>query len=861
MLTVCGTVTALCSAVCAEESEDIYTEAAACLEHLGAVEYTAETDLQAVVTREQYCEILSDYFGIVSSPNGSGATTPFIDVDVTRESYGVIRTMYDRGFISGDDEKKFYPEQDITVAQAITILVRMIGHGYEASLTGYPQGYMNVASNYDIIYDGLGGIDDTMTLGAVYRILYNTLDAPVVTFEMDGGNQTYTWDPDVTVLTAYFKAEKKEGIVTADEYSGLTSGQAATVDGRIEIDGVSYKLSADYSNMLGKNVEYYVSYKNEDDGEVVYMKEKNNNIVEINTDYIDEINDTSLTYYPDDGSKKKTEKLSDSIDVIYNGKAYTGYGSLRNIELYNGNVCIIDNNNDGLYEVINITEYTDYYIGGTDKANKIVYDYSNEKELSMNDSENTVEIYDEEGNRIGFSELKANTLISVLESKDENYRLIKAYVCSGSVNGSVDGINDDTYNISGAEYKKAHDMKQELKLGQLGTFLIDKNGKIAAYVNEIDNSIKYAVVYKVVYEPGEEKLSLKLFSSDAAFVSYELKPKLSLNGSKVEIQTESGRNEFMSAVTQGMVIAYKLNEEGVISVLDTPVSMIEDTSGNKHEADTEDFRVIAEGSSFKYRNGLLDGKVIINEDTLIFGVPKSDNWSLKDNFNCLSASSFSGGSSYSKVFKAYVTGENAVNIADILLIEDMTKGGIGNGTNMVLVTNLLEGINTEGDICDIIEGVSAGNKVEYYCTDESLIEDNGITSGDIIRVGVDAKSNVNKIQKIYNSDGSNSYGALLVPSEGISENTSSFDSEFRVAAGYMQDLSDNYMKFTMKKKSGDEYYDDVSLCQVSGATVVKYEADNPKADPTPCSVNEILKDDFVIIRMSLASAKEIIIIR
>lgn len=850
------------TAVTAAEDDAVYEAAAQCLEDLGGIEYDDGTaDLSSEVTRASFCRIITDYFNI--SPVSGASTTPFIDVELTHENFKEIRALYDLGYISGDENRRFEPKRSITVREALTIMVTALGYKYEAMQRGgYPTGFTSVAFEKEIITESFEDYNAAMTLGSIYKMLYDSLEVPIMAVEISGGHETYSASEENTVLWVYFRAEKHEGIVTANKYTALTSAGARVTENQISVNDTVYYSQQDYSHMLGYNTVYYVSFKNDDNGEVVHMYGEDNDVTDILSEDIETMSDDSVVYREDGSSRSVTKRLSADADVIYNGRALTGYGTLDSIMPVNGTTVLIDNNNDGRADVIDITEYENYYISAIDTSSRTVYDYNESRSIEMGESADTVEIYAADGSKINFSSLRRGTLISVAQSREESNKLVRVYVSETQIEGAAESISDDEYTIGGTVYKKAPDMTKSITIGTQGVFYIDIMGKIAAFTTATDSSYNYGLIYNTVYDENEGLFYLVLFTPSEKFVDCDLGDKVTIDGVSMDKYDPNDAAAMIDKLPAGQLIRYRMNDEGsVIASIETPLAMIDDGAGNKTPADSTDFRVLYEGSSFKYRNGMLDGKLVINDETVIFSVPKTESWNDKTLFGTLTTRSFSGGSTYSKNYKAYAVGENAVNDADVMVIEDITKGAIGNSTNMVLVTGLGTGVDVEGNVCTVIKGVSAGNTVEYYCQDDQTTTEYGLQKGDVIRVGLDSSNNVNSIQKIYNADGSSSYGALLVPNEGVSENTASFDSEFRVAIGTVLDHDSTYMKFSMQKKSGDEFYNDMSICQISEATVVKYELDNPYGTPSPCSVNDILEDDTVIIRMRLASAREIIILR
>ncbi|MDY3032010.1 MAG: S-layer homology domain-containing protein [Clostridia bacterium] len=846
----------------AEVSGSTYEESAECLAALGLAEYDPSEDLSAYVTREHFCEIISKYFNIAPSGSGEGATTPFADVEISRSTFGIIRAMYDRGYVSGGDERKFHPEDNISTMQAASIAVRMLGYAQEASANGgYPGGYIATAYAKDILNEAFSDINAPITLGSVYKMLYDMLDVPMVLVNFSGASTEYTAKDGKTVLSEYCDAEKLDGIVTANMYTGISDPDAAVTRGHLKIgDRIYSALSDDMSAMIGMRVSCYVTYKDDDNGVIVYIKEKDNGVTTISSDDIKELSADRISWYTDDGKASSKHKIIDgSADVIYNGKALLDYGTIENLEIANGSVALIDNDHDGRIDVLSITEYKNYFINAVDKTSKTIYDYDANRSLETNSTGDIVEIFASDGSRTKFSSLKKNTLISVAKSSGGSENLIRIYINDGTVEDKVLSISDDEVNVGGSVYKLSPDFAKKLSASDYGKFYLDICGKIGAFGSETATDGTYALVYKSWYDPDNESANFKLYTEGEKFISYALADRVTINGRS----EKTGESDFIGQFPSGTLLKYSLNEAGdKITKLEIPLPMDVDDEGNKQTANSNKFRMLYEGSSFKFRNGMFDGKVVITENTLIFSMPKEDNWDNKDMFGTLTANSFSGGTSYSKHFRAFVTGECPVNVADVMVVDDMTKGSIGNGTKMVFVTDVMEGLNNQDELCKIIEGNSGGSRVEYYCMDESIISGSGVMRGDLIRVGVDSSGNVNKVQKVYNHDGSNLYGALLVPDEGVSENTASFDSEFRVAVGNVSDISGGYMRLKLVKKSGDSFYEDTAICKTEGASVVLYDSGNSYSrELQTCSVNDIIRGDRVVIRMQLAVAKEIVIIR
>lgn len=835
-----------------------------CLRDLGGAEVNAETDFEATLTRAQFCTVLLKYLRLDNNGMYNADNTPFIDVDPGRADFSAIRTVYDLGFIAGGENRYFYPEREITGAEMLTILTTVLGYGQEAVIKGgFPMGYITVAQDKKLLKNVTMDYQAPVNLADMYQTLFNALEVPIFAFVIDGTETRFTDEDGKNILNTYYKAEKARGKVTANQYTGLAAADSRVMKKQIAIDDKVFVCSQDFSGMLGKYVDYYISYWEDSSGVVVHISplSQYNTETRIDAEYIESVSDRTVSYSQDENvSRIKKLTISEKADVIYNGRAYTGYGALENIMPQNGYVTGLDNNRDGEADVVFILEYENYFIDGINKTDKIVFDYDSGKQLELDNTKHTVEIFNENGDTVKFSELKTGTLISAVQSMDVGEKLVRVYISNTVISGTVTAIGEDECKIDGTAYKTAAAVQRDLKINTIGDFYIDIKGKIAVFKVTADESYAYGLVYKVIHDTDNDQVILRLFTAAETFADYILAEKVVLNKKRVRLDSSGGMHTILNMVEPKMVIRYQVNGEGKIDRIEIPAAMTE-KDGTKMPANTTDYRVLYEGSSFKHRNGILDGKLIINSDTLIFSMPKTENWEDRDAFGTLTSGAFTGGSTYSKNYKAYALGEKPVNIADVMTIEDMARGSIGNNTNMVIVTAVLNGINADDDACKIIKGISSGNAAELICENEALVNDNNIMRGDIIRVGTNSAGVVNKIQKIYNAGGVSGNGAVLQPETGTCENAVSFDSEFRVVVGKVVDVKDNYMKLSIQKKSDDRLYTDETNCGISGASIIRFEADNPKSVPTSCSAGELVKGDTVVVRMNLANAKEIVILR
>jgi len=112
------------------------------------------------LTRAQFCKMAIVMMGIEAQEPGYRSRTIFTDVASTHWARGYINLAAsgENKFISGMGNGIFAPDEDITFAQAVTILVRLLGYSDSDTSMQWPEGYLTLA-------DGIG-LTEGFDLGA-----------------------------------------------------------------------------------------------------------------------------------------------------------------------------------------------------------------------------------------------------------------------------------------------------------------------------------------------------------------------------------------------------------------------------------------------------------------------------------------------------------------------------------------------------------------------------------------------------------------------------------------------------------------------------------------------------------------------
>ena len=134
-----------------------------------------------LVTRAQMSKFIVDALAETEQAEASKAVTQFADVSEDHWAKGYINQGVADTFISGYGDGNFGPDDNVTYAQAQSMLVRAIGYQtYAEGSGGWPNGYKTWAASQGITKGIYGLSDDTqLTRAQVAQLVDNTMGAPV----------------------------------------------------------------------------------------------------------------------------------------------------------------------------------------------------------------------------------------------------------------------------------------------------------------------------------------------------------------------------------------------------------------------------------------------------------------------------------------------------------------------------------------------------------------------------------------------------------------------------------------------------------------------------------------------------------
>lgn len=681
--------------------------------------------------------------------------------DVTEETpyASYITSLAQMGIISKSD--MYYPDDTATYEQAVKMIVCVLGYGNVITGGEWPSNYLSRANSIGLTDNISASVGDILTGRMLISLLYNSLGCEILVYK---GNGKYVTEDEKTLLTENFKVHKHKGIVTSNSNTYLSINGNTQIDTG-SVDNVYY---SDPKGLLSELLGYevYAYYKEtDDDPEIIYAVKSNvNTVITVRAKDIDKANMKNLSQFAwEEGvkSRVKTIKLSDKMDVVYNGRSFPGF-TVDTITPDTGSVVLIDNNSDRMVDVIFVWEHETYVFASMDKENQLIVDkYGKYFDYSKYGN---VEFYDMYGQKTDSDAMAAWNVLSVYESVDNEYCKIVIY--DDPVIGTVDKmytdedgtwivVDDEEYVIAPAfeeAVENGNSNAHKIVLGQTGTYYLNADEAVSASIIEDDWSSRYAFLISASTDENEEKLYLRLFISEAqGFVTYNTKSKVGLDGKRLTYDDAYRSLCGGNAEPERQLIKIKLDGDSDISEIDTAYRGIgESDESMECNADQETFRWsirtgrLGMGETLSY---LLDR---YGESVETFVVPQTDDVYNVDNYAKKANLENNG------LYVVSIYDSNAFGIPKAAVVyQDVgtDASGFGNGDTDgggMIVSKINKVVNEDGDVVDNIIGYRLfdGKAVNLYTNDKA--DASQVKKGSLIDYSLDFKG---RIKKVYPAPG------------------------------------------------------------------------------------------------------------
>jgi hypothetical protein len=791
------------------------------------------------IIRSEAAKITVHALGLEEMAEAAAGSTNFPDVVEGHWATGYINIAASHGIVIGDDVGTFRPDDTITFAEIVTMLVRITGHEHTAMQRGgYPNGYIITSTQNGISKNVNAQANEPVTRGTVAQLAFNSLTVKLMEQTGFGSESEYSV-VDKTLLSDTLNVYSGVGIITANENVSLTEAET-TRAGEVMINGNIYRIgNTDAKNLIGYNVTYYYTKNSNGNNETLILahpEAEQNEALAIKAEDIENVssnNGIAIEYRTDESNydRIETANISGNANIIFNGKKAEVTGDDFDIE--SGEIMLIDNNKDGEYDLAIIKSYENYVVNNVSISNNKINDKYGKPSITLNpkSSEYNFSII-KDGREIEIKDLKEWDVLAVGRSKDND--LINIIVVAQGITGKVSELSNDEVNINGTFYKVAANYPNAISLNDNGTFYLDIDGKIAAAsTNASISSNNYA--YLAAVEAGlslDSEIQIKLLTSSGNVANYAGAEKIILNGvSKdagavaLELQTNGKTNK--------QLITYELNTNDKVSKINTATDATS-TGYNKNEFSMDSARPTSEENYLLYKtaSGRLGETYVLKSNTIVFDVSDEDNYTVRNK------SIFVDNNKYDAV--VYEATETFTANIVVLYSKEAT---VNPEASIAVVDRITTAISNDGSEVNVLYALENGEAMNKPAANEGvLLKANGtenvaLQRGDIVQYSINAKGEIDKVSVLFdvnnNEHGINNDGYLTT----------------------INGIIENKIDETITINNGNG---NISPYNITDAIVYKYNSQNNTV--STCEFDETEIEDNVFMRIYKDEVKEVVII-
>lgn len=595
----------------------------------------------ATITRAEFAKMACVAGGMSESADILGGTTSqFSDVKANEWYTGYINLAVSQGYVKGYPDGTFKPNNTITNAEVITVIMRILG--YNDNLPGpWPVDYVAKAGNLEITTGIVTSTNANAVRGDVARMIDNALEENVVVWnnDIDDFDDKYQ-NREVTLLADSFKGQTREDLTVVDwSVDSFTKGNLRLAFEDEDGKSVGFVVT-DATVISGNNTVYGI---NDMQADVIYKHDK-------------DLDKDVVKYVDIKSTKVKATKVAadGATKVKVGDKTYT---SVRNLEIptdKNTFFTAYVNEDNIVYLVKNDQNpASDSYIVDEYLASSQRIDTYNKKSITLKGDD--VMIFDQNGKAIEPTDLKDKDVIKVYDgNKGDADKVIFVEDWAEGTWNSADG---DKMNIDGTSYVEAavffdddedYDNPDEDYIGTKVKYALNAANEVVGVIyteSGLGNNI-YGIVVNAAADTsftGKRDAmyynTITIFNQDGKTVKYDVEDEeiqyLEKKGTGVAAgQSEDGGTA--AYLEAGDLVKVRLTKEGEIHRVYAPDTELgaNTHSDKKADVDTKNERIDLGIKTFAVPNKIaafdvkmdgtkVDKVTLITREELVSGDVKS----------------------------------------------------------------------------------------------------------------------------------------------------------------------------------------------------------------------------------------------
>lgn len=484
----------------------------------------------------------------------------FSDVPADSKYAAAVSFALSQGWISSGEN--FEPERPITPNEAIKIAVCIIGREIEAQKKGgYPTGYIAAAISQNMTKGWDVGAQ-TISKDDFYKLAFSMMKAEILTPSILGTGETTYENNANTLLHRLHQVDEAYGIITRTTYSSYNKDDDIEPHGVVGINGVDFNYDAELDEKyLGLNCRVYFREEGGERTLISLYPYANEEIIILRED-IDTAFGDVVRYY-DENNKIRKASLKSGYLMIYNGRLCDTDETL--VKGSSGSIRLLDNNNDGKYDLMFIDAPHYMTLQNYDSTNYVLVD-ANDKAYNVELEDSYIKnMMSYPAADLNFAQMKGQ-VIAVWQSYDK--KLTRLQLCQESVSGIIDYVDNENkiVSIEGTEYKYSTYLeilaKNQLRPGAEISCVLGAYGELAA-LSQTASAWQYGyIVASGTKNSIKSTVQVKIFSEESNMVILDLAKKVKVDGgSAVAAAT-------VKASLTPQLVRYYTNRDGEISAID-----------------------------------------------------------------------------------------------------------------------------------------------------------------------------------------------------------------------------------------------------------------------------------------------------
>ncbi len=698
------------------------------------------------IKRAEVAKIAVAALGLTEVAEATQSVSKFPDVGADYWGNGYINVATGQGIVIGDTDGNFRPEDTITYEEAMTVLVRMIGHEPAAKdKGGYPAGYLVVGAENGLNKNANAAGNAPATRSLVAQMMFNALTADMMVQTGYGDDKNYEVVEGKTLLSTKLRTEKLTGQVTATSQTSL-NGTSALERGKVKIGEEIYNADhVDAANLLGYRVVFYLQEDDHGDKQVILIRPETNknSTLSVTADKFESIADAEgkkvLSYWKDKDTDKKAFEAdikSDAI-LIHNGKYETMDNAKLDLSEAAGGMELLDVNRDNVYDIVFVTTFENIVVEEVLETSGKIIDKYGAPTLTLDEEDNDMDIQIlKGGEHLKLADLKEWDVLSVAASSDK--RIYRIYVTNKVVEGRVDELEEDGVVIGGTLYEIANNYKETIALKDEGKFYLDVEGKIAA----VDATHAISTNYAYLVRAGKpsvlsDEIELHLFTRDGKTVKLETLTKIRFNGASGTASADVLDALKTDGTVTPQLVTYETNADGKLTALNTATDK---SATGAIDEDKFTLNLKLDDAVYKKATGKL-ANINITKDTVIFDIPAGETD--PDKFSIRDMSMFENDNTYDAI--VFDLGKDYT--AKAIIVTDTLYEASAEAPSAI-VTSITTSTNADDEVVDKVYVIENGEKKQLLATEKDMLVKPGaegnvkLEKGDIIQYKTNAQGEI-----------------------------------------------------------------------------------------------------------------------